>query len=158
MSRARIRWEDAPHAAVYGFAGSIPYHLFSICWKTRRGDPDWLLETTLPGMAKMQEKDSDQAALRHRAEDWLAEFAASLGAALTGDSESPVVLDGPDEFAAYLAGNCRHTADDAWDMVPALQAGHRLVVTMRNGERWGVHNLPRGWYVLTPPRASEAVS
>lgn len=66
----RLTWEDGAHTSCNGFAGG--FRLFSITWKSRRQEPNWLMRCDLPGLAGKEWKNDDLDALKAEAADLLA--------------------------------------------------------------------------------------
>lgn len=66
----RLTWEDGAYNSCTGLAGG--FRLFSITWKSRRADPNWLMRCDLPGLAGREWKNDEQDVLKAEAEDLLA--------------------------------------------------------------------------------------
>ena len=92
---ARIRWNENPSfatVAISGYVGTVPEAMFAI-FSPDGFDSEWLLATDLPGMSQKRFHASDPdgdsseaiAALKAEAEEWLAAFAASIGATFGED-------------------------------------------------------------------------
>lgn len=82
-TNARIRWDDEPEDDVpcyAGRAGKVGADLFMI-WPPDERDSQWLLTSQLPGQDVAIYGDGLEE-LKGRAEELLAEFAASLGEAM----------------------------------------------------------------------------
>lgn len=73
---ALIAWAQGKYNGYEGSAGDI--RLFSITWKTQRGDPDWLMRTDLPGMQHKSWKSDDADGLKADAEKVLAAWMARV--------------------------------------------------------------------------------
>ena len=79
MSETRIRWTQGVKSQWYGHIDgmSLRFGLFNI-WPWGRNEGPWELSTGLPGYLSV--KGDDPGRLKATAEQWLAEFVASLGA------------------------------------------------------------------------------
>jgi hypothetical protein len=80
ITTGRIHWDESRYRGWYGSVG--PYRqLFSITWSARlRAAPGWVMKSTLPGLEGRKGASGDDAVLKVKAEEWLAEFVTSLGA------------------------------------------------------------------------------
>jgi len=63
---SRITWREREYSGFAGHAGGV--HLFSVDWRARREQADWILRTTLPGLAHKAWESDDRAELQRRAE------------------------------------------------------------------------------------------
>lgn len=75
---ARITWKDGGYSSMFGCVGGL--RLFSIDWKTRREDLNYLLTTDLDGFSGEKWQDNDADVLKARAEQVLEEYVHRLGA------------------------------------------------------------------------------
>lgn len=73
-----LTWVQGQYASYRGMAG--PVHVFSISWRTRRGDPDWTLTADLNGMPRDLGSHDDRAVLEARAETALRKWLVMIGA------------------------------------------------------------------------------
>lgn len=88
----RIRWEPAPSyslAAFVGRTGSNDADVFKI-FTPDMGEPDWILNSALPGWDNCRGHGNDPDALKAEAERWLEEFVSSLGAVFEDDIWPPL--------------------------------------------------------------------
>jgi hypothetical protein len=76
-SKARLTWQAGQYTTHHGTAGGL--RLFSITWKSRREEPNWLMRTDLPGHAGREWKNDDMAALQAQAERILADWLTRVG-------------------------------------------------------------------------------
>jgi hypothetical protein len=79
-----ITWHEGAYTGFRGTVGTVRQALFGISWHTIREDADWVLTSSLPGMHTARASDNDRAALYTLAEEWLAEWVASIGAQFPG--------------------------------------------------------------------------
>ncbi|HEU4752143.1 MAG TPA: hypothetical protein VFU47_03465 [Armatimonadota bacterium] len=80
---ARIVWTDTHYSGMDGSVNNLR-RLFTITWKTRASDPDYVLRSTLPGFTSQVWKDDSPDALKLLAERVLERFVKELGAAFLG--------------------------------------------------------------------------
>lgn len=76
----RLTWTPGQYTSHQGHAGR--FHLFTIAWKSRREDPDWIMRSYLPQVSG-EWKDNDKGVLEAKAEEildrWLAEVSQGGG-------------------------------------------------------------------------------
>jgi hypothetical protein len=91
----RIRWQPEPglFADFSGYVGTVEPALFRI-YEPDAPDGEHALCSMLPGMGN-QAFYGTETEVKARAEEWLAEFAASLGAVFPGITLWGVRFDGP---------------------------------------------------------------
>jgi hypothetical protein len=73
----RLTWQDAQHTTKHGRAGSL--RLFTITWKSRREEPNWLMRCDLPGHAGHEWKDDNMVVLQVQAERILDKWLVQVG-------------------------------------------------------------------------------
>lgn len=94
----RIRWQPEPglFAGFSGYAGTLEPALFRI-YEPDAPDGEHALCSMLPGMTGKASYGTEDE-VKARAEQWLSEFAASLGAVFPGITLWGVRYDGPDDI------------------------------------------------------------
>ena len=81
----RIRWTDEEDGGFTGYVGTVEADLFRI-WPPDNRDPEWILTHDFPGHPGRRIYNDDPDKLKGFAEEWLAEFASSLGAIFPDDT------------------------------------------------------------------------
>jgi len=97
----RIRWEQAQDDSVLGYAGTIDPAAFKILWLPGAGD--WWLTSNLPGQEGKRHYGDTSDEVKPAAEEWLAEFTASLGAIFPKQPQARGPLDPPQEVLDKMA-------------------------------------------------------
>jgi hypothetical protein len=77
VNETRITWQAGQHTTHYGMAGGL--RLFSITWRSRREDPNWLMRSDLPGHTGHEWRNDDMPALQAQAERILADWLTRVG-------------------------------------------------------------------------------
>lgn len=72
-----IEWKRGRFNTEKGSVGDI--HLFTISWRMNRSDPDWVMESSLPGHTGERWKNDSKAHLKSQAEVTRQQFATLLG-------------------------------------------------------------------------------
>jgi hypothetical protein len=99
-----LTWAQGQYSTHTGTAGGI--RLFSINWKTRREDPNWLMRCDLPGYAGQEWKDDDMDALQASAEEVAAEWIAAVTGLAREDEPSALAADYASWYRADRAHEC----------------------------------------------------
>ncbi len=81
----RIEWQDGQYNTKYGVVDGL--RLFSITWKSRSEDPNWLMRCDLPGYDGREWKNNDDRMLKGAAESTLALWLAKVGGIRPSDHE-----------------------------------------------------------------------
>jgi hypothetical protein len=71
----KITWTADAYSTHHGQVGGV--RLFAVSWKSRRGDPNYLMRSDLPGVHQ-EWKNDDLDVLKAEAEDILAEWLAKV--------------------------------------------------------------------------------
>lgn len=75
----RLTWKEGQYTSHRGSAGQgRGVELFTVTWKSRREDPDWLMRCYLPGLTSKEWKDNDLKVLQVRAEAVLSAWLESV--------------------------------------------------------------------------------
>ena len=97
----RIRWAEEGGGDAIGFAGTASRGLFTI-WAPRRDEEEWAVTTGLPGKPNECRYGADRGEVEAEAEEWLEEFASSLGAIFPEPGQAVVTIEEEGRPAAFL--------------------------------------------------------
>lgn len=79
MPDKRLTWTDREYTTDGAAGPGKGTRLFSITWRNRREDPNWLMRCDLPGFTGKEWKDDDKDALQARAETLLGTWLDLIG-------------------------------------------------------------------------------
>jgi hypothetical protein len=130
---ARIRWQTEPgvYSGFSGYVGTIEQALFRI-YDPEAPDGEHALCSMLPGMGNKTSYGTE-AEVKARAEEWLGEFASSLGAFFPADAEWGLRYGSEDAPAPVLM---RYTEAEARSLVRETDSSpevRRTIVTRQCG-------------------------
>lgn len=116
---ARIRWEQARYGGWSGHAGTLD-RMFMI-WGDARC---WTLSSAFPVLCERYRRDEDPEVLKLAAEEWLEEFAVSLGAVFPGAAEARwEALKGYLTLSAEQTEAALHAAEASGEVADAIAWG-----------------------------------
>jgi hypothetical protein len=96
-----LTWEPGSYNTHTGSAGGV--RLFSVTWKSRREDPNYLMRSDLPGYEGREWKDDDREKLQARAEQLLSQWLAKVGGPLPAE-HAEYSLSGEDAYTSLTGG------------------------------------------------------
>jgi hypothetical protein len=116
-----IEWRRGEYSTYHGYVG--PLHAFSYSWKSRREDPNWVMQCTLPGLESRRWADDDPEVLQKQAAEVLATWLRQVFGIRPPEDEEAAFR------AWYDSADIGH--DLKWLAEDAFEAGW-----LAHGESW----------------------